>query len=484
MLKNSVFYFTLIHLIGVYLVNQNLMSQQAAVVLVTFNIAFWWISNRIPMGISSLLPVALFPIYGIMSGKQTASYYMNSIIMIFIGGFLVANAMQKWDLHKRIALTILSRSHGSVTRVLWSFMGISAFLSMWISNTATTVMMVSIALALIINIEETIEDSAKSSAISVALLLGIAYAANVGGMSTIVGTATNLVFVHVYHEASGVDFSFANWLLIGFPVSLTLVAFIGLWLDFVFLRKLETKNIDTKHINKELQALGKMKKEEKLVAAVFVAMTFLWMFRKSFSLGMVKIIGWSQLFNHPKFLDDGSVAVFCAIVLFLLPASTKRSGLLEAEDIKTIPWETILLFGGGFAIAGSFQSSGLTDDIAKQLAGLSDFNYVTTIGLLATIMSFVTELTSNMSSTELVLPILIPLAKSMNLDPSFLMLPVTLAASCAFMLPAATAPNSIIVATGKIDIWTMVKTGFILNVFAVMTICLFTYFLIPLVLGA
>ena len=354
MLKNSVFYFTLIHLIGVYLVNQNLMSQQAAVVLVTFNIAFWWISNRIPMGISSLLPVALFPIYGIMSGKQTASYYMNSIIMIFIGGFLVANAMQKWDLHKRIALTILSRSHGSVTRVLWSFMGISAFLSMWISNTATTVMMVSIALALIINIEETIEDSAKSSAISVALLLGIAYAANVGGMSTIVGTATNLVFVHVYHEASGVDFSFANWLLSGFPVSLTLVAFIGLWLDFVFLRKLETKNIDTKHINKELQALGKMKKEEKLVAAVFVAMTFLWMFRKSFSLGMVKIIGWSQLFNHPKFLDDGSVAVFCAIVLFLLPASTKRSGLLEAEDIKTIPWETILLFGGGFAIAGSF----------------------------------------------------------------------------------------------------------------------------------
>ena len=180
MFTNSAFYFALLHIIAISLKNMGLISVQLSVVFITFNIAYWWINNKIPMGISSLLPVALFPLYGIMPGKEVASYYMNSIMMIFLGGFLVASCMQKWMLHKRIALNILSRTGGSVKKVLWSFMAISAFLSMWISNTATTIMMVSIAMALILNIEESNGDEKSTSAISVALLLGIAYSANVG----------------------------------------------------------------------------------------------------------------------------------------------------------------------------------------------------------------------------------------------------------------------------------------------------------------
>ena len=302
-------------------------------------------------------------------------------------------------------------------------------------------------------------------------------------MATIVGTATNLVFVKIYHDVSGVDFAFVQWLLIGLPVSLSLVAVIAFWLNYVFLSKVGIEDIDVKYIRNELNSLGKTKKEEIYVSIVFVSMALLWMTRKTIAFKAITFFGWSEIFLHSKFIDDGTVAVLCALILFMTPSSDKKGTLLDASDLKAIPWETVLLFGGGFAIAGSFESTGLTDTIAHSLANFMNLNYMTAIGFLAGSMSFITELTSNMSSTELVLPILIPLAKSMGVEPIILMIPVTLAASCAFMLPAATAPNSIVIATGKIDLVTMAKVGFLLNIISVFVICFLSYFLIPLVLG-
>ena len=483
MLKSSVFYFITAHIISIILKKHGIVSDQFAVALVTINIAYWWITARIPMGVSSLLPMALFPLYGIMSGKQTAAFYMNNILMIFIGGFLVAAAMQKWDLHKRIALSILDKVGGSPRRVLLAFIAISGFLSMWISNTATTIMMVSIAVALIINLEEKISDKKQIDSFAMAVLLGICYAANVGGMATIVGTPTNLVFVKVYNDITGVDFAFLNWLILGFPVSLCLIIAISLWLDYVFIRKSKLQEIDTTHIKEELKSLGIMSFEQKSVALVFTAMALMWMFRKTLVIGDFTLYGWSELFSMPKYVDDGMVAVLCAVILFMVPTKKNDGMILESSDLKGIPWETILLFGGGFAIAGAFRESGLTESIAKSLTGIIGLNEFVVVSILTATMSFVTELTSNMSSTELVLPILDPLAKSMGVKPIFLMMPVTIAASCAFMLPAATAPNSIIIATGRVRLKTMAKTGFVLNLISIVVISIFTYLFVPMILS-
>ena len=210
-------------------------------------------------------------------------------------------------------------------------------------------------------------------------------------------------------------------------------------------------------------------------------MALLWMFRKNISIEGFTFYGWSHLFPNSRYIDDGVVAVFCALILFLTP-STKGDKLLLLEDLKTVPWETVLLFGGGFAIAGAFQKTGLTVEIAKSLSAFSSLNYFLVLVVLTFMMSFVTELTSNMSSTELVLPVLIPLAHSMHVEPIILMIPVTLAASCAFMLPAATAPNSVIFSTGRINVKDMVKTGFLLNIVSVIVISMLTYYLAPLIL--
>lgn len=445
--------------------NEDYLKWSMACVALTM--ATWWIFEVAPLGITALLPLVCYPLLGILSTKQVAPVYMSSTLFLFVGGFFVAMAMQNWNLHRRIALNIIHFFGSSPSRVILGFMTATWFLSMWISNTATTVMMVSIGLAIIANFNEiSMEEEAKQS-FATCLMLCIAYSATVGGMATLVGTPPNLAFSRLYQMSfpEAAEISFSQWLGYGLPSSMVIFGIIFFVLRWHFLNDTKIENLSPEFIRQEIKKLGKMSFEEKVVASVFALMAFLWIFRKPLNLGVFVIPGWSGLLGHGKMLDDGTVAIFCTLILYLVPSKNKKGKmLLEKEAIRKIPWETILLFGGGFALAKGMASSGLSQFLGDQFTVLASLPLLGTMTALAGGMSFLTELTSNMASTEMILPILASMAKSIGVNPLTLMIPTTLAASCAFMLPAATAPNAIIFSSGKVTIKQMIKAGFFINI--------------------
>lgn len=441
--------------------------------------AVWWITEALPLAVTSLLPVALFPLLGIMDGKAVSATYFNDVIFLFMGGFLVALAMERWNLHKRLALNILCITGVKPALILLGFMLASFMLSMWISNTATVMMMIPIVMSIVNQLEEYLSKK-STSRFSIGLLLGIAYSASVGGVATLVGTPPNLSLVRIFHIyfPNLPDISFSSWLIFALPVAILLFGATWMLLYFSFRpHKGDWVPIAKDTFHKHLQGMGKASYEEKWVFVVFVLLAVLWIFRADLTLGSVTVKGWGSLFSNSSFINDGTVAVFMALILFLIPSKQEKGKrVMDWEIANKLPWHILLLFGGGFALATGFKESGLSLWFGNHLTGLTTLHPILIILSISLVMTFLTELTSNTAVTEMVLPILAGIAITSNINPLLLMVPATLSASMAFMLPVATPPNAIIFGTSRISVWQMAKTGFFLNLIGAVIITLMMYY--------
>jgi sodium-dependent dicarboxylate transporter 2/3/5 len=446
--------------------------------------AILWITEALPLSVTSLIPLIFFPLTGILSTEETASSYMNSIIFLFLGGFLIAIAMEEWSLHKRIALKIITLMGGTPTSILLGFMASGAFLSMWISNTATALMLLPIGLSVIQKLENKFGNE-KTHNFSVILLLSIAYSASLGGVATLIGTPPNLVMVKMFSvlfpEAPAI--TFGNWMLLALPVSILMLCAVAILLTKILFKVDKEIKFDKNFIGEEYKQLGKISFEEKAVSIVFIITTLLWIFRSDILFGFMTIPGWSNLLPTAEFIDDGTVAITMAFVLFLIPSKSAKRALLDHTAFNKIPWGIILLFGGGFALAKGFSSTGLSNFIGHQLSGLASVSPFIVIIITATMVTFLTELTSNTALTQTILPIVASVSIAIGLNPILLMITVTLSASMAFMLPVATPPNTIIFAGGRIKIIEMAKTGFALNIVGIVVISLLVYFLGSFIFG-
>ncbi len=455
--------------------NQVLTSALA----ITVFMAILWVTEAIPLAVTALIPVVLFPLFGISNGREVSSTYFNHIIFLFIGGFIMALAMEKWNLHRRIALRILMAVGVSPLRIIFGFMFATAFLSMWISNTATTMMMIPIVLSVTSKLEDALgkENTVK---FTTGILLALAYSASVGGMATLVGTPGNLICVRMVSMLfpGAPEPSFTQWLFFAFPISVTMFVIIFFLIYLLFKPKVKWQQMDTKTFQEQYTALGKVTKEQKIVFALFVSLALLWIFRSDIQTGLVTIPGWSNILKYPQFINDGTVAVAIAILLFMIPApGNKGKKIMDWETAKRLPWNIVILFGGGFALALGFEASGLSVWFGEQFEWTHGINPYLILLVILLAMSLLTELTSNVASTQMLLPPFAMLAVSSGNNPLLFMIPVTLASSLAFMLPTATPPNAIVFGTQKISIPEMVRTGFLINIIGVLVVVLFTYFL-------
>lgn len=446
-----------------------------------------WITEAIPLAATALLPLVLFPLLEISSTKEVATKYMNSTVFLLIGGFMIALAMERWNLHKRIALNVIALFGDHPQRLMLGFMVATAFLSMWISNTATTLVMLPIALAIIARFEPAMEP-AHAHRIAVGMLLAIAYSASIGGMMTLVGTAPNLVFARIYEMSnSGVEpIGFTQWMLLGIPTGFMMLIITACIISILYFRQLGTPDEMETTIHTEKKKLGVIGYEEKVVLIVFIITAMLWISRKGVNLGNFNIPGWQSYFDTNNLLDDGAVAITMAIVLFLIPARDSEGGrttILDNGVFHKLPWGVVILFGGGFALASGFVESGLSSYLATTLKGLETVPMSQVLLSISAAMTFLTELTSNTATTQLMLPILQSAAEAMNISPLWLMLPATLSASCAFMFPVATPPNAIVFGSGRLRVMDMVKTGMTLNIAGIFIIVSIVWLIAPLVFG-
>ncbi|RLB53143.1 MAG: SLC13/DASS family transporter [Deltaproteobacteria bacterium] len=447
--------------------------------------AGWWMTEAIPIPATALLPVVLFPMFGILGGKPTAALYFNHIIFLFLGGFVFALAMQRWDLHRRIALAILRLLGTSPQRMVLGFMVATWFLSMWISNTASTMMMVPMAMAIVVQLRGRY-GTERMGRFSVALLLGVAYSASIGGLATLIGTPPNLSLVRIlsilFPEAP--ELSFAGWFLFALPLSTVFLFIAWRLLCWLFLRNLEPFVLDDDVFEQERTELGPMTFEQGAVLVLFVLLVGAWMFRADIDLFGFTVSGWSGLFPEPGFLDDGTVAVGIALLLFLIPSRTKPGErLMDWETASGLPWGIVLLFGGGFALAAGFKESGLSEWLGLQLSALQGAPTPVLLVSICGLLTFLTELSSNTATTEMALPVLGSLAVAIETDPLLLMVPAALSASCAFMLPVATPPNAIVFGSGEVKMGDMIRGGILLNLIGMVLIATAVYFLGPAVLG-
>lgn len=428
-------------------------------------IAVWWVTEAIPIAVTSLLPIVLFPLTGALDIASTTSAFGHKYIFLYIGGFLIAIAIEKWGLHKRIALTIIRMIGTNLQRIILGFMLATAFLSMWISNTATSVMMLPIGMAVISQFGSS--DSKESGVIGKSLMLGIAYSASIGGFATLIGTPPNLVLASVLDEFYGIKLSFFDWMKFGLPVSFLLLLICWRYLTT---RAFRMKGLvfpgGKAKITEMLKELGPMKPEEKRVLILFIATAVAWMTRSLIQ----KVI---------PFLDDTIIAMIAATVLFIIPASSKGGGLIQWKDSKELPWGIVLLFGGGLALARGFTSTGLSEWIAAQMGNLQGLHLLLIILFVVAVINFLTEFTSNLATTAMFLPVLAPIALSLDVHPYLLMVSAAIAASCAFMLPVATPPNAVVFGSGHLKISDMIKTGIWMNLISILLVALLSYYLLP-----
>lgn len=447
--------------------------------------AIWWVTEALPLSVTALVPLAAFPMLGIIDGRLVSEAYMNHIIFLFIGGFIMALAMERWNLHKRIALVILKWVGVSPARILFGFMFATLILSMWISNTATTMMMIPIVTSIIYKIEESIGRE-QISKYALGLLLGIAYSASIGGNATLVGTPTNLICVRMLAVLypSAPEITFAQWFMFALPI--TLFMFIAAYFLLYLLYKPRNKwtqlSSDTFRI--QLKELGKASYEEKVVFGLFVLLALMWISRSEITAGSLTFPGWASLFGNPAYINDGTVAIFVSLLLFIWPSSGNvDEKIMNWKTAKRLPWNIVLLFGGGFALALGFESSGLAMWFGEQLAWGEGIPSIVFVLAIVAMMSFLTELTSNVASTQMLLPAFASIAVATGDNPLLFMIPATIASSLAFMLPTATPSNAIIFGTGRVTIDRMMKTGFTLNLLGILIITLMTYLLIEITFG-
>ncbi len=449
---------------------EGLSPQGVAVLACTLWIAIWWITEAIPIAVTSMLPVIIFPLTGAMSIQDTTSSFGDKYIFLYIGGFVLSIAIEKWSLHKRIALNIINAIGTNSSSIVLGFMIATGFLSMWISNTATAVMMMPIGLAIVKQFEDHPDTQENENLIfGKALMLAIAYSASIGGISTLIGTPPNVIFAGVIQKFYHVEISFMQWFKIGFPVAVVLMTFCWFYLVKIAF-KLDKQSFPggKAEIQRQLQKLGAIKFEEKAIFIVFVLTALAWITR-----GFVL----SKLIPG---IDDTIIAMLAAVILFLIPSKRdKGQMLLTWKEAERLPWGILLLFGGGLAIAGGFESTGLASWIGNQITIFQGVTLLILLIIIVTMVNFLTEITSNLATTAMLLPVLVPVAAVLNESPYVLMVGATLAASCAFMLPVATPPNAVVFGSGYLRIPDMIRKGIVMNIFSIIIIVFFVYFIVP-----
>ncbi len=447
---------------------------------VTVWMAVWWLTEVVHLAVTALLPMILLPVLGIADSKTTAFQYMDPIIFLFIGGFIIAFAIERWHLHQRIALKILMLVGTSPARILFGVMLTSYLISMWISNTATVMMLLSAVLAVIVQIEQHFKEEHHSHKMASALLIGLAYSATIGGMATLVGTPTNMIFLREYSEKfpDNNDMNFFAWFKIGFPISIVFLFMAFFVLKKMFIKNGVKLNIDKSYFSDAYKRLGKITSDEKMVSIVFILTALLWFTRADIDFGIFKMKGWSNLFPNKDFLQDSTVAIFMAVLLFLIPSKTEKGrALIIWQETSKLPFGIILLFGGGFALAKGFELSGLSNWLSTQLKFTPDTNIYLLIFGMCILITIISEFASNVACIQLMLPILIVIQHSMNINPLLLMIPATLASSLGFMLPVATAPNTIVFGSNRLRVNDMLKAGFALDTIGILLITLSIYFI-------
>jgi len=410
-------------------------------------VATWWITEPIPIPATSIIPIALLPFFGVLTPSEVGASYGHPLVLLLMGGFILSTAMERSGAHRRVALTMVNLFGGSSSkRLVFGFMAASAVLSMWISNTATTLMLLPVALAVL--------EKSEDKDLAIPLLLGIAYAASVGGIGTPIGTPPNLFFRTIYEQETGIEIGFLTWMSWGVPVVLLFVPLIGLWL---------TRHLTYKG-TVEMPAVQDWSSEEKRVFIVFSLTALAWITRTQ------PFGGWKTWLDLPG-ANDASVALIAVVVMFLVP-NGKGSRLLDWETANKIPWGMLILFGGGIAIAKAFVASGLSAYLGDLLSGIAAWHIIVMVLVICLTITFLTEMTSNTATTTLMMPILATAALAAGIEPALLMVPAAMSASCAFMLPVATAPNTIMFSSGRFPIKTMVQEGFVLNIIGAFVITL------------
>ncbi|MBT8113289.1 MAG: SLC13 family permease [Gammaproteobacteria bacterium] len=433
--------------------------------------AVWWLSEATHITVTALLPIALFPLFSVASIKDATAPYASHIIFLFLGGFIIAIAIQRWNLDKRIALGILTRIGNSPSRIVGGFMLATAFLSAFISNTATTAMMLPIGLSVIALLTS---KNTNHGAFATCIMLSIAYAANIGGIATVIGTAPNLFVASFLKDAIDTpfqqDIGFLQWAKIGTPTALILLP-IAWWLLSKIIYKVDKISLhhSSKSLHDQKHSLGKMSYEEKAVCWVFVFTIVLWLSR-TFLQGLELTIS-GNAYTPLSGLTDSSIAIFSAILLFLIPAkSNSNSFILEWKDLRDLPWGILILLGGGLSLAAAVQANGVTEFIGAQATVLAFMPPLLILLIIITAVVFLTELTSNTATTATLVPVLAAIAPSLNIHPYVLVIPAAIAASCAFMLPIATPPNAIVFGSGHIAMREMRKSGIWLNLLCLLTL--------------
>jgi len=442
--------------------------------------AAWWLGEALPIPATALLPAALFPLLGVTDLRAATAPYANPLIFLFLGGFLIALAMERWQLHRRLALEILARAGGGPSRIAGGFMAAAALLSMWISNTATAMMMLPIARSVVelagpedgdaTPADRRGDGAGDAGRLAVVVMLGIAYACSLGGLGTLIGTPTNAFLAGFLDQTWGVELSFARWLLIGLPVMV-----IGLLATFVLLTRVlyplrrQALPGGAAAIARQRAALGRLSAPQARVALVFALVALLWIGRP---LAARLVPG----------LSDPGIAVLGALAVFLLPAGDgSGERLLDWESTRRLPWGVLLLFGGGLSLASAIQSTGLAAWLGGRLAGLAAWPPLALVAAVVAVIVLLTELTSNTATAAAFLPVLASLAVAIGEHPFVLLVPATLAASCAFMLPVATPPNAIVYGSGHVSMAQMARAGLWLNLVMAVVVSLLVWLLLPLV---
>ena len=462
----------LFSVIMIFVDAEGLSFEAKCILASTAWMAVWWVTECVPISVTALLPIVLFPLTGGMDLSTTTAAYGHKLVFLFVGGFLIALAIEKWHLHKRLALNIIRVTGSNKSRVILGFMLATAFLSMWISNTATSIMILPVGLAIISQLKDdpkTVEN--ENEFFGKSLMIAIAYSASIGGMATLIGTPPNMVLAGVVEESYGIKLNMFDWMKFGVPLSSFLLIICWLYLTKIaFKFKNEEFSAGRDEIQRQIKKLGRFSNEEIKVLIVFTLTALGWIFR-----GSIETI-------FPM-IDDTIIAIFFAVSLFIIPTKNQKTNttLLVWNDTVKLPWGILILFGGGMAIASAFGKSGLALWIADLLQNLNDVSLFLIILIIVTSINLLTEVTSNMATTAMLLPVLVTIALAIDVHPYFLLVAATLAASCAFMLPISTPPNAVVFGSGFLKIEDMFKKGVWMNLISIITITLVVYYILPYV---
>ena len=429
--------------------------------------AIWWITEAIPLYGTSLIPLVLFPILGVNNIENVFLSYVDKIILLFLGGFLLAKAIELSNLHKRFALNILKTFGTKPKNLIGAFIIVTASLSAWLTNTATVLLILPIAIAVISHVHE----PSEKSRFGTCLMLCVAYSASLGGLATLIGTPPNALFASMAESLVGIEVSFAKWMIIGVPVSA--ISLVVLWFFMVNFAKLGDRPIagTKKVIIEELKKLGKMMRDEKIVTIIFVSTAVAWISR-----GML----WKE---YLPFVEDYMIALVAAAILLSLPSANRHRRLLDLNSARKIPWGVLVLIGGGLALAGGFTASGLDLWLADQLSFVSEMNYFLVVLVVIAVTIFSGELMSNTAGAALLMPIMVSLSTTIEVDPILLMVPVAIATSYSFIMPVGTPPNAIVIGSGHVTPKKMAKIGFPLNIINIVLLSVLMTTLVPLIWG-